>query len=188
MYLVLEIEVKSGVDFENFRKKVNSFVFKNEDCIPVGEKGSNDLHWEKNTDINFTLRGWSGWWEDEDVEYLNSLDEVISFEGEWEDGYEQWWVVVGDKDGVREPCADMSRWQWWIGYKGNDIDDYYQWFFGSMDVVFSEDDLDEDEDIDEYEDNGWFEEKRQIEEWLKTNEPGSLNEKSVFIEEETVTV
>ena len=161
MYLWMDIELKDGVNEGDFRKKVNKTIFDRD--IPIqgvnGFFSDDTLHWD-----DTTLRGFCRVWTDEDLEQLNQMEEVILFEGTWEDGHDNFWVVVGDKEGLHLPCYDMTRWEWFIGYKGEDIDEYIYWF-----------------EIDE-EDPEWLEEKVQIEEWLKTNEQGSLrtiNQKEV---------
>ena len=173
MYLWMDIELKDGVNEGDFRKKVNKTIFDRD--IPIqgvnGFFSDHTLHWD-----DTTLRGFCRVWNDEDLEQLNQMEEVISFEGTWEDGHDNFWVVVGDKEGLHLPCYDMTRWEWFIGYKGEDIDDYYEWFYNDGKLE------DEEKEGNDYYLNRWLRDKVQIEEWLKTNKEGSLrtiNQKEV---------
>ena len=184
MYLTMEVKLKDGVNRMDFCKKVNKVVFGGDDNVSIHNER---LVTQYNTDFynevtmtwytdDITLKGLCSVWTDEHLEQLNQMEEVISFEGEWEDGEEEFIVVVGDKDGIRFPCKHMTRWEWWIGYRGNDIDDYYEWFYNDGKLE------DEEKEGGDYYMNQWLEEKVQIEEWLKTNKEGSLrtiNQKEV---------
>ena len=176
MYLTMEVKLKDGVDRRDFCKKVNKMVFGGEDNVFICNgiiQYNDELHWDI---YDMTLKGLCRVWTDEDLEQLNQMEEVILFEGTWEDGEEEFIVVVGDKDGLHLPCKHMYRWEWWIGYRGNDIDDYYEWFYNDGKLE------DEEKEGNDYYLNRWLRDKVQIEEWLKTNKEGSLrtiNQKEV---------